>query len=104
MSLCAHGSPCHQKQKIAYQIRERVQLLSHETGLLPPPCDLAVHEVEEQSEWDEAECEVEVRVVVGVVLYAVAQRGKDGHDTAEAYASCQRVDMQCLNFRSSAYH
>jgi hypothetical protein len=37
-----------------YQIGERVQFLAHETGLLPPPSDLAVHEIEEQAEWNEA--------------------------------------------------
>lgn len=68
----------------AYEVSERVEFLAHETGLLPPARDLAVHEVEEQAERDEAEGEVEVGVVVRVVLDAVAERGEDGHDAAKA--------------------
>jgi hypothetical protein len=33
----------------AYQVGERVQFLTHKTGLLPPPSDLAIHEVEKQA-------------------------------------------------------
>lgn len=67
-----------------YQVGERVQFLAHKTGLLPPPRDLAVHEVKEQAEWHKAKRPVEVRVVVRVILDAVAQRGEDRHYTAEA--------------------
>jgi hypothetical protein len=33
------------------QICKRIKLLPHEGTLLPPPCHLAIHEVEEESEW-----------------------------------------------------
>lgn len=77
-------------RKGAYQVSERVEFLAHETGLLPPARDLPVHEVEEQAERDKAEGEVEVGVVVWVVLDAVAERGEDGHDAAEA---CSLLSM-----------
>lgn len=67
-----------------YEISERVQLLAHQTRLLPPPRYLAVHEVEEQAQRYEAEGEVQVGVVVRVVLEAVAERRHDRHDAAEA--------------------
>jgi hypothetical protein len=69
----------------AYQVGERVELLPHQAGFLAPARDFAVHEVEEEAERDEAEGEVEVGVVGGVGLDAVAQRGEDGHDAAEAW-------------------
>ena len=58
--------------KGAYQIGERVQLLTHQTSLLPPPCDLAVHEVEEESKRNKTKRKVKICVVVRIVLYAVA--------------------------------
>lgn len=68
----------------AYQVGKRVKFLSHKRGLFPPPRDLAVHKVEEQSEWDEGQCPVQVGVVIGVVLDAVTEGREDGHNTAEA--------------------
>lgn len=68
-----------------YQIRERIELLAHQTRLLAPPRYLAVHEVEEQAERDEEEGQVQVHVVGRVRLDAVPQRREDGHDAAEAW-------------------
>jgi hypothetical protein len=72
-------------KRIAYQVRQRVQFLSHETGLLPPPRDFTIHKVEEETERDEGEGPVQVGVVCRVVLHAVAEGGEHGHDAAEAY-------------------
>jgi hypothetical protein len=69
-----------------YQISERVQLLTHQTSLLPPPGDLAVHKIEEQAERDKAQREVQVCIVVRVVLNAVTQRGEDGHYATKTYS------------------
>jgi hypothetical protein len=71
-------------KKATYQISQRIQLLTHKTRLLPPARDLAVHEVEEQAQRDEAQRPVQVRVVVHVVLRAVPQRREHRHDAAEA--------------------
>ncbi len=68
----------------AYQVRERIQLLPHHAALLPPPGHLAVEEVEEQAEGEEAERRPEVAVRCRVAE-AVAHGGKDGGDTAEAW-------------------
>lgn len=68
-----------------YEISQRVEFLTHQAGFAPPARDLAVHEVEEETEGNEAEGPVEVRVVVGVVLDAVAEGGEDGHDAAETF-------------------
>jgi hypothetical protein len=70
--------------------------LAHKTSLLPPPCDLAVHKIEKQTERDKAQGEVEVRVVMRVILYAIAQRGKDRHHTTEAHTvvgGCRTVEL-----------
>jgi hypothetical protein len=67
------------------EVGERIEFLTHERGLAPPACDFAVHEVEEEAEGDEGEREVEVGVVEGVGLRAVAERGEDGHYAAEAW-------------------
>jgi len=76
---------------VTYQISERIKLLAHQRSLLPPPRDLAIHKVEEETERDEAEREVEVGVVGRVGLDAVAEGGEDGHDAAEACVSYQHV-------------
>lgn len=72
------------KERTTYKIRKRIQFLAHQTRLLPPPRHLAVHEVEEQAQRYEAQRPVQIRVVVHVILDAVAQRREDGHYTAEA--------------------
>ena len=70
-----------------YQIGEGVQFLAHQTSLLPPARDFPIHKVEEETERDEAQSQVEICVVRWVILYAVTKRGEDGHDTAETYES-----------------
>lgn len=62
-----------------YQIRKRVKLLSHQRRLLAPPSNLAVHEVEEQTEWHESEGSPN-STVIGRVTETVAHGGEDGHD------------------------
>lgn len=66
-----------------YQVRKRVEFLAHQRRLLPPPGYLAVHEVEEQSKGHEREGGPQVTEFARV-SEAVAQRGEDGHDAAEA--------------------
>lgn len=66
-----------------YKISKRIQLLAHQTALLAPSRDLAIHEVEEQAEGHEGQRRPEV-AVVGGVAEAVAHGGEDGHDAAEA--------------------
>ena len=65
------------------QISKTIQFLPHQTTLLPPPCHLAVHEVEEQAGGYEGESDVDVCVGAGRVE-AVAEGGEDGHEAAEA--------------------
>jgi hypothetical protein len=67
----------------AYQIGERVQLLPHHAALLPPARDLAVEEVEEEAKGQEAERRPQVAVLCWVAE-AVAHRGEEGEDAAEA--------------------
>jgi hypothetical protein len=67
-----------------YQVSKRIQFLAHERRLLPPSRNLAIHEVESETKGNEAEGQVQVGVVGGVGLDAVAERGEDGHDAAEA--------------------
>jgi hypothetical protein len=69
------------------EVREGIEFLAHERRLLAPARYFAVHEVEEKTQRDEGECEVEVCVVEGVGLRAVAERGEDGHYAAEACVS-----------------
>jgi hypothetical protein len=78
---------------VTYQISERIELLAHERGLLPPARYLSVHEVEGQAQGDETECPVEVGVVCGVALDAVAEGGEDGHDAAEACATIRECPL-----------
>ena len=66
------------------EVSQGIEFLAHERRLLAPAGDFAVHEVEEETEGDEAEGKVQVRVVEGVRLRAVAEGGEDGHDAAEA--------------------
>lgn len=49
-----------------YQIRERIQLLAHHRRLLSPSSDLAVHEVEEESERHKPQGCPEVCEIVGI--------------------------------------
>lgn len=66
-----------------YQIRERVQLLTHETALLPPSRNLSVKEVEEQAEWHECKRNPEVARVLRRAQ-AVPHGELYAHDAAEA--------------------
>lgn len=67
-----------------YQIGQRIQLLAHQTALLPPPGHLAVHEIEEEPEGYEGEGEVYVTVGCRGAE-AVAHGREDGHEAAEAW-------------------
>ena len=67
---------------ITYQIRQRIQLLPHQTALLPPPRHHTIKEVEEHAQRHEGEGEPEAAGVAGVD--AVAHGGGDGHEAAEA--------------------
>jgi hypothetical protein len=69
------------------EVSQGIEFLAHERCLLAPAGDFAVHEVEEETEGDESESEVQVRVVEGVRLRAVAEGGEDGHYTTEAWKS-----------------
>lgn len=68
---------------MTYEISQGVEFLPHETALLPPPRDFAVHEVEEEAEGHEGEGEPHGGVGGGGTE-AVAHGGEDGHETAEA--------------------
>lgn len=67
----------------SYQISQRIQLLSHQTTLLSPPRDFAVHEVEKQAEGDEGQRDVDGAIGCRGAE-TVAHRGQDGHEAAEA--------------------
>ena len=67
-----------------HQIGQRIQLLAHQTALLPPPGHLAVHEIEEEPEGYEGEGEVYVTVRCRGAE-AVAHGREDGHEAAEAW-------------------
>lgn len=67
-----------------YQIGQRIQLLAHQTALLPPSGDLAVHEIEEEPKGYEGEGEVHVTVGCRGAE-AVAHGREDGHEAAEAW-------------------
>ena len=68
---------------VSYQVGERIKLLAHKRALLSPASDLAIHKVEEQTEGHEGQGSPEVTKIVGVA-HAVAERGHDRVDTAEA--------------------
>lgn len=68
-----------------YQVCERVQLLSHETALLPPPRNLAVKSIKEEAKRQETQRQPEMTERVGVAQ-AIAQGGEYRHDAAEAWS------------------
>lgn len=70
---------------VSYQVGERIKLLAHKRALLSPASDLAIHKVEEQTEGHEGQGSPKVSEIVGVT-HAVAERGHDRVDTAEACA------------------
>ena len=65
-----------------YQIRERVELLSHEGRLLAPPCNLAIHEVEEQTKWHESQGRPD-GAVFSRFAETVAHGGEHRHDCSK---------------------
>lgn len=67
----------------AYQISQTIQLLTHQTTLLPPSRHLAIHEIEKQAGGDECKGNVDVRVVVRGTE-GIAEGREDGHEAAEA--------------------
>lgn len=81
--------------KDSYQIRKRVKLLSHQRGLLAPPSNLAVHEVEEKTEWHEPEGGPN-STVIGGVAETVAHGGEDGHDYSARLVVEQAIGMYRL--------
>lgn len=72
--------------EVSYQVRKRVKLLSHQRGLLAPPSDLAVHKVEEQTEWHECEGGPQ-STVIGGIAETVTHGGEDRHDYFPAVSS-----------------
>ncbi|KAI4210193.1 MAG: hypothetical protein LQ351_006947 [Letrouitia transgressa] len=68
------------------QISQRVQLLTHQTALLPPPRNFSVHEIEEEAKGHEREgCPYWAVCIRG--SEAVAHGREDRHEAAEA---CQK--------------
>lgn len=59
--------------------------MAHETALLPPARDLAVESIEEEAKGQEVKSKPDVSMGSRVDIEAVAQRGEDGHDAAEAF-------------------
>ena len=84
------------KHKIyTYQIRQRIQLLPHQTALTPPPRDLPIHKVEEEPE--RHECQRCPYVTVGVWgAKTVAHGREDGHETAKAWRIVSHVQTSGL--------
>lgn len=78
-----------------YQIRERVKLLSHQRGLFAPPSNLAVHEIEKQTEWHESESSPQ-SAIVGRVAETIAHGGKDGHDCLKLLIAERGIEMYRL--------
>ena len=65
-----------------HQISKRIQLLAHQTALVPPPCNLAIHEIEEEAKGHEGEgCPYGAKRIWW--SQAVAHGGDDGHEAAE---------------------
>ncbi len=67
-----------------YQVRQRIQLLTHQTTLLPPPCNLPIHEIEEQAEGHKGQRSPEVGVC-GWGSKTVSHGREDGHNPAKAW-------------------
>lgn len=83
------------KQIYTYQIRQRIQLLPHQTALTPPPRDLPIHKVEEEPE--RHECQRCPYVTVGVWgPETVAHGREDGHETAKAWRIVSHVQTSGL--------
>ena len=68
---------------MVYQIRQRIKLLTHQATLLPPPRDLSIHEIEEQTERHESQRGPEIGMCGGGTE-TIAHGGEDGHDAAKA--------------------
>ena len=83
-------------QIYTYQIRQRIQLLPHQTALTPPPRDLPIHKVEEEPK--RHECQRCPYVAIGVWgAETVAHGGEDGHETAEAWRIVSHVQTSGLD-------
>jgi len=79
-----------QTRRETYQIRQRIQFLSHERRFVPPPGNFAIHKVEEKSKGHERERCPQISIVVRVTK-TVTHRREDGHDSAETYCSYHKV-------------
>jgi hypothetical protein len=66
-----------------YQVGEGIQLLAHHAALFPPARHLAVEKVEEETKGQKEERRPQVAVLCRVAE-AVAHRGEEGEDAAEA--------------------
>ena len=71
------------ERRETHQISQRIQLLPHQTALLPPPCHLPIHEVEEETKGYKRKGDIDGAVGVGRAE-TVAHGGEDGHEAAES--------------------
>lgn len=82
-TCCQQRTSLPSSVKQTYQIRQRIKLLPHQAALVPPSRDLAIEEIEEQPKRHERQRHPYVGRLVRRA-HAVAHRGEDGHDAAEA--------------------
>lgn len=88
-------SPGYAEQ--TYQISKRIEFLSHQAALPPPPCDLPIEEIEEQAERHERQRCPHVTELSWRTGH-VSHGGEDGHDAAETVELCDQIgEVQCAD-------
>ena len=86
---------------VTYQVRQRIQFLTHETAPLPPSRNFSVHEVEEKPKGHEGE-----RRPYGCVRIrrtkAIPHGAENGHEATEAYGFESTANRR--HCKSRTYH
>ncbi len=72
------------EESTTYQIRQRIQLLSHQTALAPPPRNLPIHKVKKQAKRHESQSSPDWSIGVRG-SEAESHGADDGHETTESW-------------------